>query len=192
MKEVQSPIVAIACVLASVFIPVAFLSGMTGVLYKQFALTIAISMFLAVIGLRNAKVLAANAKKVALSFGDISQPVVILAAIGFIILLALEARKVRGAALISIVAATIIGIPMGITKIPATIFTMMNSEIIFDIWAIVPICSFIQTRCSRQSSNPIKPRNSPSLEIAHWTTVLNKRGSNTSRCHLGSSAGLEQ
>lgn len=46
MKEVQSPIVAIACVLASVFIPVAFLSGMTGVLYKQFALTIAISMAL--------------------------------------------------------------------------------------------------------------------------------------------------
>ena len=46
MQEVQSPIVAIACVLASVFVPVAFLSGMTGVLYKQFALTIAISMAL--------------------------------------------------------------------------------------------------------------------------------------------------
>jgi HAE1 family hydrophobic/amphiphilic exporter-1 len=46
MQEVQGPIVAIACVLASVFIPVAFLSGMTGVLYKQFALTIAISMAL--------------------------------------------------------------------------------------------------------------------------------------------------
>lgn len=44
MKEVQGPVVAIACVLASVFIPVAFLGGMTGVLYKQFALTIAISM----------------------------------------------------------------------------------------------------------------------------------------------------
>jgi len=90
----------------------------------KISISAGVGMFLAVIGLRNAKVLAANAKKVALSFGDISQPVVILAAIGFIILLALEARKVRGAALISIVAATIIGIPMGITKIPATIFTM--------------------------------------------------------------------
>lgn len=46
MKEVQGPVVAIACVLASVFVPVAFLDGMTGVLYKQFALTIAVSMAL--------------------------------------------------------------------------------------------------------------------------------------------------
>lgn len=44
MKEVQGPVIAIAFVLSAVFIPVAFLGGMTGVLYKQFALTIAISM----------------------------------------------------------------------------------------------------------------------------------------------------
>ncbi|MGL5270339.1 MAG: efflux RND transporter permease subunit [Selenomonadaceae bacterium] len=44
MDEVSGPVVAIACVLAAVFIPVAFLGGMMGVLYKQFALTIAISM----------------------------------------------------------------------------------------------------------------------------------------------------
>ncbi len=46
MNEVQGPVVAIACVLSAVFIPVAFLGGMMGVLYKQFALTIAISMAL--------------------------------------------------------------------------------------------------------------------------------------------------
>ena len=46
MKEVSGPVVAIAFVLASVFIPVAFLGGMMGVLYKQFALTIAVSMAL--------------------------------------------------------------------------------------------------------------------------------------------------
>ena len=46
MDEVQGPVVAIAFVLAAVFIPVAFLGGMMGVLYKQFALTIAISMAL--------------------------------------------------------------------------------------------------------------------------------------------------
>ena len=44
MDEVQGPVVAIALVLAAVFVPVAFLGGMMGVLYKQFALTIAISM----------------------------------------------------------------------------------------------------------------------------------------------------
>ncbi len=44
MKEVQGPVVAIAFVLAAVFVPVAFLGGMMGVLYRQFALTIAVSM----------------------------------------------------------------------------------------------------------------------------------------------------
>ena len=44
MEDVSGPIVAIAFVLASVFIPVAFFGGTVGVLYKQFALTIAVSM----------------------------------------------------------------------------------------------------------------------------------------------------
>ena len=46
MAEVQGPVVAIAFVLAAVFVPVAFLGGMTGILYRQFALTIAVSMAL--------------------------------------------------------------------------------------------------------------------------------------------------
>ncbi len=49
MKEVSGPVIAIAFVLASVFIPVAFFGGTTGVLYKQFALTIAVSMALSAI-----------------------------------------------------------------------------------------------------------------------------------------------
>ena len=44
MEEVQGPVVAIAFVLSAVFIPVAFMGGTTGVLYRQFALTIAVSM----------------------------------------------------------------------------------------------------------------------------------------------------
>ena len=46
MDEVSGPVVAIAFVLASVFIPVAFFGGTVGVLYKQFALTITASMAL--------------------------------------------------------------------------------------------------------------------------------------------------
>jgi HAE1 family hydrophobic/amphiphilic exporter-1 len=46
MKDVQGPVVAIALILAAVFIPVAFLSGITGRLYQQFALTIAISVLI--------------------------------------------------------------------------------------------------------------------------------------------------
>ncbi len=44
MKEVSSPIIAIVCVLCAVFIPVAFLGGIAGGLYKQFAITISISV----------------------------------------------------------------------------------------------------------------------------------------------------
>ncbi|AGI23907.1 efflux RND transporter permease subunit [Pseudomonas sp. MT3] len=43
MKEVTGPIIATALVLCAVFIPTAFISGLTGQFYRQFALTIAIS-----------------------------------------------------------------------------------------------------------------------------------------------------
>ena len=43
MEEVSGPIIAIALVLCAVFVPVAFLSGLTGQFYRQFALTIAFS-----------------------------------------------------------------------------------------------------------------------------------------------------
>ena len=44
MKEVSGPVVAIALVLSAVFVPVAFMGGVTGRLYQQFAITIAISV----------------------------------------------------------------------------------------------------------------------------------------------------
>jgi len=43
MEEVSEPIIAIALTLCAVFIPIAFISGLTGAFYQQFALTIAIS-----------------------------------------------------------------------------------------------------------------------------------------------------
>lgn len=46
MEEVASPVIAIVLVLNAVFIPVAFLGGFAGMLYQQFAVTIAISVFL--------------------------------------------------------------------------------------------------------------------------------------------------
>ena len=46
MDEVSGPVIAIVLVMCSVFIPVAFLAGITGELYKQFAITIAISVVL--------------------------------------------------------------------------------------------------------------------------------------------------
>lgn len=49
MKEVSGPIVAIALVLCAVFVPMAFLTGVTGQFYKQFAVTIAISTIISAI-----------------------------------------------------------------------------------------------------------------------------------------------
>jgi multidrug efflux pump len=46
MKEVTSPIIAIVLVLCAVFVPIAFLGGLTGELYRQFAVTISIAVVL--------------------------------------------------------------------------------------------------------------------------------------------------
>jgi HAE1 family hydrophobic/amphiphilic exporter-1 len=49
MKEVSGPVVAIGLVLCAVFVPVAFMAGVTGQLYKQFALTIAVAVVWSVV-----------------------------------------------------------------------------------------------------------------------------------------------
>ena len=49
MEEVSGPIIAIALVLVAVFVPLAFISGLTGQFYRQFALTIAISTVISAI-----------------------------------------------------------------------------------------------------------------------------------------------
>ncbi len=46
LDEVSGPVIAIACILAAVFIPVAFLGGISGQIYRQFALTIASSVLI--------------------------------------------------------------------------------------------------------------------------------------------------
>lgn len=46
MQEVSGPVVAIAIILAAVFVPTAFIPGITGALYQQFAVTIALSVII--------------------------------------------------------------------------------------------------------------------------------------------------
>ncbi|SDM32491.1 efflux RND transporter permease subunit [Pedobacter antarcticus] len=46
MKDITAPVIAIALILAAVFIPVGFIPGMVGQLYQQFAITIAVSVLL--------------------------------------------------------------------------------------------------------------------------------------------------
>jgi HAE1 family hydrophobic/amphiphilic exporter-1 len=49
MEEVSGPVIAIALILAAVFVPVGFMGGITGLLYQQFAITIAISVLLSAV-----------------------------------------------------------------------------------------------------------------------------------------------
>ncbi|MBE8714638.1 efflux RND transporter permease subunit [Sphingobacterium hungaricum] len=46
MKDITAPVIAIALILAAVFVPVGFIPGMVGLLYQQFAITIAVSVML--------------------------------------------------------------------------------------------------------------------------------------------------
>src|SRR3546814_14028905 len=65
MREVSGPIIATALVLCAVFVPMAFLSGVTGQLYTQFAVTIAISTVISAINsLAQSPALAARLTKV--------------------------------------------------------------------------------------------------------------------------------
>ena len=49
MEEVSGPVIAIGLILSAVFVPVGFMGGITGLLYQQFAITIAISVLLSVV-----------------------------------------------------------------------------------------------------------------------------------------------
>ena len=86
-----------------------------------------VGLFIALIGFRSAGLVQASEKSNSLQMGDLSSPNAILALIGFFIMAVLLARKVRGHLLIGIVLVTIIGIPMGITKLPTSVFSMPES-----------------------------------------------------------------
>lgn len=94
-----------------------------------------IGLFIALLGAKSAGLIVANAKKNVLGFGDLTEPTVILAVLGFVLLLIFEARKVKGGMIIAIILTTLIGIPMGITTIPESFFMMPSSmsELAFNI-----------------------------------------------------------
>src|SRR5213082_947888 len=46
MKDISGPVIAIALILAAVFVPVGFIPGIVGRLYQQFAITIAVSVLI--------------------------------------------------------------------------------------------------------------------------------------------------
>lgn len=78
------------------------------------AIAAGIGLFLALIALHNAGIVVDNPATL-VGLGDLKQPAPILATLGFFLIVALEAMKVRGAVLIGILAVTLASILMGVT-----------------------------------------------------------------------------
>jgi len=78
----------------------------------RLAITVGIGLFLALIALKSAGIVVGN-KATLVTLGDLHQPSVVLAAIGFLIMVALDVMKVRGAILIGIIAVTILSFFFG-------------------------------------------------------------------------------
>lgn len=91
------------------------------------AISVGIGLLIAFIGLVNANIIIQPKSGIILGLGDITKGEGLLAIIGIVITGTLLARKVKGALLFGIIITTIIGIPMGITKLPETLFSLPPS-----------------------------------------------------------------
>ena len=88
------------------------------------AVSAGIGLFIALLGAKSCGLIVANEAKKSLGFGDLTAPTVIVAVIGFVILLVLKTRSVPGDMILAIALTTLVGIPFGVTKMPECLFTM--------------------------------------------------------------------
>lgn len=82
------------------------------------AISVGIGLFIAFIGLVNSGIVVKPEGPLCVALGDILHGGALLAVIGLIVTGILLARRVKGALLLGIIACTLIGIPMGVTKLP--------------------------------------------------------------------------
>ncbi len=95
-----------------------------------------IGLFLAIIGLKNAGLVVAHPATL-ITLGDLHQPGVVLACLGFVAMVALEARKVPGAIVISILGTTVVGVLLGLTPFYGIVSappSMAPTFMKLDIW----------------------------------------------------------
>lgn len=90
------------------------------------AVSAGIGFFILLIGLKNAGIVVSNPDTL-LAIGNLHSAGVLLALLGLIITGVLVARNVPGGILIGIVITTIIGIPLGVTKLPSAVFSLPPS-----------------------------------------------------------------
>ncbi|MBN2480509.1 MAG: NCS2 family permease [Bacteroidales bacterium] len=81
------------------------------------AISVGIGLFIALIGLSNAGIITGNPSTL-VSLGNLSDPAVLMALSGIVLIGVLLVLKIRGALIIGIIIVTLAGIPLGITQIP--------------------------------------------------------------------------
>lgn len=82
------------------------------------AIGIGIGLFIAFIGLKGGGLIAADESTI-LALGELSSPTCIVALVSILVAVVLQVLKVKGGLIISIIAATVVGIPLGVTLLPA-------------------------------------------------------------------------
>ncbi len=81
------------------------------------AIGIGIGLFIAYVGLKGGGIIVSDESSY-IALGDLSSPAAIVSLVAIVIAVALQARGVKGGLLISIVVATLVGIPLGVTTLP--------------------------------------------------------------------------
>ena len=87
----------------------------------KIAMTVSVGFFIAMLGFQNTGLATYEG---GLGLGDFKSPGVLLTLIAILLIGILHAYKVKGAILIGVLAATVIGIPMGVTKVPASLVAL--------------------------------------------------------------------
>lgn len=100
----------------------------------KIALSGGIGLFIALIGLKSGGIIVASAKNT-LIFGDLSTAKAMVYGAGFLAALILEARHIKGSMILSIIIATLVGIPLGVTHLPSEFINipMGISDVTFKI-----------------------------------------------------------
>ena len=91
------------------------------------ALSASLGIFIVTLGFRNAGLIVANPKINALTLGNFGSHGAIVALAGLAVVVALHVRKIPGAILLGIVVSTLLGVPLGVTKLPSSLFGLPHS-----------------------------------------------------------------
>ena len=91
------------------------------------ALSASLGLFIATLGFRNAGLIVVNQRANAYTLGNFAAPGAIVALIGLAVVVCLHIRRLPGAILLAMLAATLVGIPLGVTKVPARVLALPGS-----------------------------------------------------------------